>query len=149
MVCVLNLRQFSFEVRVVLSKTFIGPRRGIDQRWFLEMELLHHLEQSIWTFELEHALEVFSLSTYLNCVDYRDPSKAELDHLFHYDNFTETFLRYLEHKVSKSCSQTKFQLQLLILIRENLNFISTIYCVTWNMLTLPSIIPQLERNSGS
>ena len=115
----------------------------------MELDLIHHLEQSTWNFELEHALEVFSLPTYLNRLDYRDPSNDELDHLFCYDNFPETFLRFLEYKVSKPCSQTKFQLQLLILIRENLTFISTIYCATWTMLTLPSTIPQLERNSAS
>jgi hypothetical protein len=34
------------------------------------MDLVEHLENSIWTIELEHALEVFSLSTYLNWFDY-------------------------------------------------------------------------------
>jgi len=140
---------FRLEVWVVLNKTFIGSRRGIDHWGFLHIDLIYHLEQSIWSSELEHALEVFSLSTYLDRLDYRDPFKDELQHLFCYDNFPEKFLQYLECKVSEPYSQTKFQLQLLILIRENPTFISAIYCVTWSMLTLPSIIPQLERNSAS
>jgi len=112
------------------------------------MDLVKHLEHSIWTIELEHALEVFSLSNYLNWFDY------EFEDLKNYwlsvrIDFPEKFLHYLEHKVSEPCSQTEFQLQLLILDRENLTFITTICCVIWITLTLPSTISQLGRNSAS
>jgi hypothetical protein len=117
------------------------------------MDLIHHLKHSIWTLELQQALEAFSLSSYLNWFDCdfktRDDFELGLDRDFSYDNFPEEFLHYLEYKVSEPCGQTKFQLQLLILNRENLTFITTICCVTWSMLILPSTISQLERNSGS
>jgi len=89
------------------------------------MKLVEHLERSIWTFELEHALEMFSLSTYLNWFDYNYPGFE-----CWYARFPEEFLHYLECQVSKPCSQTVFQLQLLILTREHLTFITTICCVT-------------------
>jgi hypothetical protein len=120
--------QFSLKVQVILSETFIGPRCGIDQPWFLRIELIEHLEASIWTFELEHALEVFSLSTYLNWFDY--DFKEDVDHFHWYGHFPVEFLHYLECQVSKPCSQTIVELQLLILIRENLTFITTICYVT-------------------
>ena len=97
---------------MVLNKTFIGPRRGIDQSWsFLWLDLAHHLRNSIWTFELERAIEVFSLSAYLNWFDYdfKTEVHGDFDKLW-YDDFPETFLRYLETKVSNPYSKTKFQL---------------------------------------
>lgn len=107
---------------------FIGPRRGIDQPWFLglSIDLVQYLEQSIWTFDLEHAVEAFSLAAYLDWFDY------DFKHGIDYDlgHFPERFLHWLEHKVSSSCSKTKFRIQLLILIRENTTFITTIACVT-------------------
>jgi hypothetical protein len=51
------------------------------------MDLVEHLENSIWTAELEHALEVFSLSTYLNWFDY--DFKEDVEHLHWYDDFPE------------------------------------------------------------
>ena len=113
------------------------------------MALVEHLENSIWTLELEHALEVFSLSTYLNWLDY--------DFEYHNDDgfsrriFPKEFLHYLKSQVSKPSTQTKLQLQLLILNRESLTFITTTCWVTRSILTpsLPSTIPQLERNSAS
>ena len=73
------------------------------------MDLVKHLEGSIWTIELEHALEVFSLSTYLNWID-RD-FKAEVeDERWGLDDIPERFLHYLECKVSNPCSHSKFQL---------------------------------------
>ena len=136
-------------VHVVSNMIFIGPRRGIDQWWFLRLsiDLVRHLEQSIWTFDLEHAVEAFSLATYLNWFDYDfEPNNDYvLDHL----DFPEKFLHWLERKVSNPCSKTKFLIQLLILIRENTTFITTIACVTWSMLTPPSTTPHPERNSVS
>jgi hypothetical protein len=140
--------QSSVNVRVVLNNTFIGPTCVIDRYWFIEMDLVQHLEHSIWTFELECALGVFSISTYLNWFDY-DFKPTSSDIKKPWFDFPEKFLHYLKCKVSSPCSQTKFQLQLLILIRENLTFITAIYCVTWSILTLPLKIPQLERNSAS
>jgi len=98
----------NLKVRVVLNNIFIGPRRGIDQPWFGLMDLVEHLDNSIWTFELEHTLEVFSLPTYLNWFDYDYIADIDL-HRWH-DDLPEKFLHYLECKVSKPCSQTKFQL---------------------------------------
>jgi hypothetical protein len=86
------------------------------------------LEHSIWTLELEHALEAFSLSTYLNWIDYDFTGENKED--FWYAHFPEKFLHFLERKVSIPCRQTKFQFHLLILVRENLTFITTICCVT-------------------
>jgi hypothetical protein len=97
---------------VVLNKTFIGPRRGIDQSWsFLWLDLVYHLEHSIWTFELERAIEVFSLSAYLNWFDY-DFKTEDVDDFakLWYNDFPEKFLCYLESKVSNPYSKTKFQL---------------------------------------
>ena len=111
------------------------------------MELIEHLENSIWNIELERALEVFSLSTYLNVIDCE--VKTEIDRgPWDLNDFPEKFLHYLECKVSNPCSQTKFRLQLLILIREHLTFITTICCVTWSMSILLSTNPYLERNSA-
>jgi len=70
------------------------------------MNLVQHLEHSIWTLELEHALKVFSLSTYLNWFDYDYEFDDEAERLF--CHFPEKFLHYLEQKVSNLCSQTKF-----------------------------------------
>jgi hypothetical protein len=103
---------------------------------------MRHLNDSIWTFELEHSFEVFSLSTYLNWINFT--LKANDKYRFWYTNFPEKILHYLERKVSNPFSQTKFEIQLLILIRENMTFIATIACVTWSILTLPSITPKLE-----
>jgi len=148
MVCVLNFSQPTLEVQLGLNRTFIGPRRGIDQWWFSWMHLVEHLEHSIWTIELKHALEVFSLSNYLNWFDY-EFNDLDKGWLLYQTDFPEKFLRYLEHKVSEPCSQTEFQLKLPILDRENLTFITTICCVIWSILTLPSKISQLGRNSAS
>jgi len=138
---------------VVLNNIFIGPRRGIDQDWVGSTNLVYHLEHSIWTSELEHAIEAFSLSAYLNWLDYNFKPESIHDTMIVwyklYNAFPEEFLHYLESQVSNPHSQSKFELQLLILIRENLTFITTICCVTWSTLTLPSRIPQLERNSAS
>jgi len=113
------------------------------------MDLEKHLEHSIWTIELEHAIEVFSLPNYLNWFDYKLEDVKDDTWLLDRTDFPENFLRYLEHKVSEPCSQTEFQLQLLILDRENLTFITTICCVIWSILPLPSTNPQLEKNSNS
>jgi len=114
------------------------------------MNLVYHLEHSIWTSELEHAIEAFSLSAYLNWLDYTFKQESIYrTKLVWYNAFPEEFLHYLECQVSNPYSQSKFELQLPIFIRENLTFITTICCVTWSILTLPSRIPQLERNSAS
>jgi len=88
------------------NETFIGSRRGIGQ-WIAELDLVKHLEHSIWTSELEHDLQVFSISTYLNCFDHHYTGEDEDD--FCYTEFPDKFLCYLEHKVSNPCSHTKFQ----------------------------------------
>ena len=100
------------------------------------MDLLSdHLEHSIWTPELEHALERFSLPTYLNWFDYN--YTADDEHYWWVGHFPEKFLSYLEGKVSIPA----IKIQLLMVIRENLTFITTIACVIWSMLCLPSTVP--------
>ena len=135
MVCILDLQSIQ-SIREVLNKTCIGSRCGIDQWWFTSLDLVRHLERSVWTSELEHDLEVFSISTYLNWIDHHYTGEDKND--FWYTDFPDKFLHYLEHKVSNPCSQTKFEFQFLILIRENITFITIICCVTWSMLTLLS-----------
>jgi len=109
------------------------------------MNLVSHLQDSSWTLELEHALERFSISTYLNWLD----QHHIIDGWYMDVEFPERFLTYLEGKVSNPCGQTKYLLQLLLSIRENLAFITIIACITWNMLHLPSTVPPLERNFAS
>jgi len=109
------------------------------------MDPLPHLQDSLWTPELEHALERFSISTYLNWLDQHhivdDDSTLN-------DEFPERFLTYLKSKVRNPCSQTKCLLHLLMLIRENMAFITITAGVTWN-ICLPSAVPLVERNSAS
>ena len=60
------------------------------------MDLVSHLKKSPWTIELEHALERFSIRTYLDW----------LDQDYYCDDFMfpEEFLNYLKDKVSNPCS---------------------------------------------
>ena len=90
----------------------------IDEEWLDLINLGSHLKDSSWTPELECALEKFSLPTYLDYLDQFDVH----DGLYRNLRFPEYFFEYLEHNVSIPCIQTKCQLQLLILIRKNLNF---------------------------
>ena len=60
------------------------------------MDLVSYLRKSPWTIELEHALERFSIRSYLERLDqdyYPDDFK-----------FPEKFLNYLKDKVSNSRS---------------------------------------------
>ena len=88
-------------VWLVLNKKFIGPsacRQAIDRSWLVFMDLVEHLTKSLWNPELEHALERFSIRSYL---DWCDQHHIE----FFMDNrFPEQFLNYLEGKVSNPCS---------------------------------------------
>jgi len=78
------------------------------------IDLVDLLENSIWTSELEHALEVFSLSTYLNWLDYNLKANFKANGIQGVedrwnDHLPEKFLHYLAClKVSKPCIQTKF-----------------------------------------
>ena len=63
------------------------------------MELVSHLRQSLWIPELEHALERFSIRTYLDWFDQHHLIDEVMD-----DEFPEGFLNYLEGKVSNPCS---------------------------------------------
>ena len=60
------------------------------------MDLVSHLEESTWTIELEHALERFSIRTYLDWLDQ--------DYYWNNYKFPEEFLNYLKDKVSNPCS---------------------------------------------
>ena len=59
-------------------------------------DLVSHLKKLPWTIELEHALERFSIRTYLDW----------LDQYYSYNNykFLEEFLNYLKVEVSNPCS---------------------------------------------
>ena len=62
------------------------------------MDLVSYLTQSSWVIELEHALERFSIRTYLDWFDQHHPIDAIGD------EFPERFLTYLKDKVSNPCS---------------------------------------------
>ena len=73
-------------------------RQAIGKKPDMEgfIDLVSQLKRSPWTIELEHALERFSIRTYLDwfdqdfyCGDYKFPEK---------------FLNYLKDKVSNPCS---------------------------------------------
>ena len=92
----------------MLNKNFIDPtgsaasrdwRQAIDDRWFKCMDLVSHLTQSLWTIELEHALERFSIRSYLDWFDQHHLIDGEMD-----SEFPERFLNYLKDKVSNPCS---------------------------------------------
>ena len=63
------------------------------------MNLEFHLKQSSWIMELEHALERFSIGTYLAWFDQHHLIDGIMD-----DEFPEKFLNYLKDKVSNPCS---------------------------------------------
>ena len=63
------------------------------------MDLVRHLRRSLWTLELEHVLERFSIRIYLDWLD-----QHHLDYRVVVDEFPERFLQYLEGKVSNPCS---------------------------------------------
>ena len=98
--------QFSL-VWEVLNNTFIGRRCDSDHWWLMWLEIVRHLEQSIWTFELEHALEVFSLATCLNWADYDFGRETYLVNNSWYE-FPESLLHYLKCKVSRPCKSFSF-----------------------------------------
>ena len=62
------------------------------------MDLVGHLTELLWNPELEHALEKFSIRTYL---DWSDQYHIEF---YMDDEFPERFLNYLEGKVSNPFS---------------------------------------------
>ena len=86
---------------VSINKKFIGPSacgRVINESWDAFMDLVEHLTKSLWNPELEHALERFSIRTYL---DWSDQHHIVF---FMDDEFPERFLNYLDGKVSNPCS---------------------------------------------
>ena len=104
MVCVLDL----YLIWLELNKNFIDPtggaacrdcRQAIDKRLFKYMNLVSHLKKSLWTIELEHALERFSIRTYLDWFDQHHLIDGVMD-----PEFPERFLNYLKDKVSNPCS---------------------------------------------
>ena len=60
------------------------------------MDLASHLKNSPWTIELEHALERFSIRTYLDWLDQGNSYNGY--------QFPEEFLNYLKDEVSNSYS---------------------------------------------
>ena len=154
MVC-LVFSSFSV-VGVALSKTFSGPspcEDGIDDgfHWvrYISSER-KFLEGSLWTPKLECALQRFSIARYFYWLDGGDYEEAEKEWLWDPNqSFTDGFLNYLEGMVSNPWHKIKLQLQLLILIRGNLTFITIIPYVIWNTPNLLSTIPPVERNLPS
>jgi hypothetical protein len=105
------------------------------------------MDVSLWTPGLEYAIERFSISAYLDWFDDLDGTEGEKNWVWDPEaSFPDNFLNYLEDLVSNPWRKTKYQLQLLILIRGNLTFITIIPYVIWNTLHLPSAIPLVERN---
>jgi hypothetical protein len=137
---------------VALNKTFLG-RDGIDDwsNWLVKTTISHkclRLEDLLWTPELEYAIGRFSISKFLNICD--DCDEDEKEWLWEPDNgFVEIFLNYLEGMVRNPWHKIKYQLQLLIMIRKNMTFITTIPYVIWNTPHLPSTIPPVEKNLPS
>ena len=74
-------------------------RQAIDKDWFKYIDLVLHLTQSLWNIELEHALERFSIRTYLDWFDQHHLIYGVMD-----TKFPERFLNYLKDKVSNPCS---------------------------------------------
>jgi hypothetical protein len=102
-------------------------------------------EDLTWNPELKCALEKFSISKFLDHCD-----EWEKEWLWQPDNsFEDKFLNYLEGIVSNPWRKIEYKVQLLILIRDNLTFITIIPCVIWNTPHLPSAIPPVERNLPS
>ena len=64
------------------------------------MHLAVLLTQSLWNIELEHALERFSIRTYLDWFD----QHHFIDWVILDEKFPERFLNYLKDKVSNPCS---------------------------------------------
>jgi len=68
-------------------------------QWFIWLDLASHLKDSLWTLELECALEGFSLSAYVNWIDHHQiqfrPFTMDLHSLL-----PEDFLNYLKGNVS-------------------------------------------------
>ena len=62
------------------------------------MDLVEHLTKSLWIPELEHALERFSIRTYLDWFDQHYAKEELMD-----EEFPVGFLNYLEDKVSNPC----------------------------------------------
>ena len=62
------------------------------------MDLVEHLTKSLWIPELEHALERFSIRTYLDWFDQHNVEDGPVQ-----EEFPEGFLNYLEDKVSNPC----------------------------------------------
>jgi len=133
---------------IALNKTLLGPslyEDGSNEWWVKHILTSEFLEHSLWAPELECALERFSISKYLDCYD--DCEEQDKQWLWDPgDSFTDIFLNYLEDIVSNPWHKIKYQLQLLVFIREDLTFITTI---PWNMLHPPSEIPPVGRNSPS
>ena len=98
----------------------------------IDIDLVQHLEHTIWTFELEHDLSAFSIAAYLNWFDFIFEADSGGSGVDPYTNFPDRFLHYLEQKVSNPCSQLSNQVSVPVshFIRENLTFITTICCVT-------------------
>ena len=66
------------------------------------MNLVSYLRKSLWNIELEHALEGFSIRTYLNWFDqHYEGTVGDYDES---GDFPKKFLEYLEVKVSNPCS---------------------------------------------
>ena len=61
------------------------------------MDLGSQLMKSVWNLELEHALERFSIRTYLEWFELHDFSNGRCTVI---DDFPEMFLNYLKGKVS-------------------------------------------------
>ena len=126
---------------------FVGPtgsacRQAIDKRFFtFILDLEFHLRESLWTLELEHALEKFSIRTYLNWIDQRYSMD---DDIFSVVFFPEMFLNYLKDKVSNPAF--KLGVRFSFSSRENLAFMTSIACATWNILRLPSTVPPSDGN---
>jgi hypothetical protein len=128
-------------VHLVLNKTFIDSTASQEFEYWVAFlsRFVSHLRGSSWTLELEHALKLFSLGTVLD--------KLTQQVGWSHRDCAEEFFDCLEANVRIPSSQINCQLQLIILTRKKLNFITIMPAYTWSMLCLPSIVTQVQRSS--
>jgi hypothetical protein len=120
-----------FSYLIVLNETSIGSPPRFDP-WLCFTELLYYIKKSSWTFELERAIESFSLTDYLGWLDSSSCARFDDDNVqVWYAEFPEKLLNYLKGKVSNPCTlKPILMFSFSFLTRENLTFMNSILGVT-------------------
>jgi hypothetical protein len=147
-VCDCNLQLIHFQ----LSKDFVVPNappslRKADSRVLWDIHFTKLLRHSLWTPELERALENFSLGAFLDYVKRSQPFAGNVGYR---DKIAPEFFNHLEANVSlPTGSQRKCQLQLIILIinqkKSDLHRTHATRYLEYAMLTINSHPPSAEK----